>query len=393
MPSPAGGLDDPAWAETLGAEAADEHVSTASMGPEAKLGRAAAGRAYLHFRAGRLWSNDYTVWLQRECEEVPALRASVVEMTTVQVSTWRLRLKEPEAIAAYDHKTERIVRDTTAQMRRRRNMFDIPFSVDARTMSYFNQRVPTRVWLENQAAMRILHRQSAKVVLNAMMEIQPKPPFITNGFVACFCVDQCNHWEASAFSKKGQFRGNERLDKLGMPVVIRSETVLNVVEKHLPFTSPMLTPDEVKLIRDNGPYTEDKNKLFKALDPKLLEKEQWNMVCFMLSLLMLNVPPPLLPQLPKSEQEITDKILGKPSVKPAGPSHIKIHKPIPKCETQSYSDAFKTMAYLSGLVPAQYGRRASKSSRSVHDARRTAACALRGPLAARPAREHPLQLL
>ena len=178
-----------------------------------------------------------------------------------------------------------------------------------------------------------------------------------------------------------------------MPVVIRSETVLNVVEKHLPFTSPMLTPDEVKLIRDNGPYTEDKNKLFKALDPKLLEKEQWNMVCFMLSLLMLNVPPPLLPQLPKSEQEITDKILGKPSVKPAGPSHIKIHKPIPKCETQSYSDAFKTMAYLSGLVPAQYGRRASKSSRSVHDARRTAACALRGPLAARPAREHPLQLL
>ena len=98
-------------------------------------------------------------------------------------------------------------------------------------------------------------------------------------------------------------------------------------------------------------------------------------------------------QLPKSEQEITDKILGKPSVKPAGPSHIKIHKPIPKCETQSYSDAFKTMAYLSGLVPAQYGRRASKSSRSVHDARRTAACALRGPLAARPAREHPLQLL
>ena len=52
--------------------------------------------------------------------------------------------------------------------------------------------------------------------------------FIKNGFVSVFGVDQNNIWQASAHSKRGEFRGAERVNKLGMPIQIRSETVLNV---------------------------------------------------------------------------------------------------------------------------------------------------------------------
>lgn len=342
---PTAGLPDPQWGSP-GGGAAEGAVASAEtlIVPEAKLSRAAAWRSWIVFRAGRLWSCDYAHFLNLERLEVPELREKVVQTCLGQMSIYRERLTNPHQIAAYDAKTERMIRDQTAVLRRRANQFDIPFSVDARSQSYFNQRVPKRVWKDQQHGLVILHRDSTEKVARTMVEVQPAPPFIANMHVACFGVDQCNHWQASQFSKKGEFRGAERLNKLGMPVTIRSETVLNVVQRLLPFTAPMLTPQEVQLIQANGPYTEDKNNVFAVLNPQRLEREMWSWVACMLLLLMPQE------ELPDSEEQIVERILGKPRIKPIGRSEFRIHPPIPKCETQSYEDCSKMIMYLSALV-------------------------------------------
>ena len=331
-------------------EAEAEVAGPTLLEKEAKLSRAATWRVVLVMRAARLWTCDYTHLLELERLEKPVLRDKVLTLAMNQISTYRARLKDAAQIARYNDKTERVIRDQTAVLRRRANQLDIPFSVDARTMSYMNQRVATRVWKDMQHGLLILHRSSAQKVLETMVEVQPAPPFVVNEHVACFGVDQCNHWQAAQHSKKGEFRGAERLNKLGMPIVIRSETVLNVVQRFLPFTAPMLTAQEVQLIQDKGPYTEDPNNVFAALNPQLLEKELWAWVAVMLSLLMPDVLPPLLPKLPESEEEVVERILGKPSIKPTGRSEYRIHPPIPKCETQSYEDTSKMMKFLSALV-------------------------------------------
>jgi hypothetical protein len=219
---------------------------------EAAISQAAAWRSYQLERARRLWACDYTPHVVQESLEHPELRAQVLEVFEKQTSSWRSRLKDEDAIRRYEDKTERMIRDTVAIARRRRNQLDIPFSVFARSISYFNQRVPTRIWREQLKSMRIVSRNTVMNMLNFMMEVEPKPPFITNPHVAVFGFDQCNHWQAAATSKKGEFRGAERLNSQGMPISIRSETVLNTVQRHIPFTNPLLSAAEAQLIRQEG---------------------------------------------------------------------------------------------------------------------------------------------
>lgn len=206
----------------------------------------------LLWRATRLWAPDFRPLIEAEALEAPVLRARVVELYSHQVSTYRARLKDARLLARYDAKTERMIRDETAVARRRRNQSDIPFSVDARSISYFNQRVPERVWKDNQKGLRIEHRDTCMKVLNAMMEVEPQPGFIVNRTVSVFGCDQCNHWQSASTSKKGEFRGAERLNSQGMPMHIRSETVLNIVERQIPFTMPLLTSAEYQLIQQEG---------------------------------------------------------------------------------------------------------------------------------------------
>ena len=51
-------------------------------------------------------------------------------------------------------------------------------------------------------------------------------------------------------------------------------------------------------------------------------------------------------QLPLTEREVVDRVLGKPSEKPSGPSWMQVRKSIPNCETQSFMDVQKMHANL-----------------------------------------------
>ena len=300
-----------------------------------------------------MWAPCFRAHLTAEAFEAPQVRGPIEQLHYTLMSSYRERLKDPELIARYELKTERAVRDATAVARRRKSQLDIPFSTWARSISYFNQRVPTRVWVDNRKGFRIVHRDIALKMLDYMLVTEPKPPFAENPFVAIFGVDQCNFWQASSTSKKGEFRGAERLNSQGMPIAIRSQTVLNVVQRQVPITFPMLTPADVALITERGPYTQDFRLIFPVLHPRTVNADMWNWADELISLLVhddeqLPDARPTQLRLPSDERTITERVLAKPPNKPPGPSEMKFHPSVPNCETQSFTDVQKMWAALLG---------------------------------------------
>ena len=347
------GLEDPAWAkadDTARDTEVEEEISTEKMlKASSKLSQAAFWRERMLWRARRLWS-DYELMLEIEKHERPDIRQKVIELYREHTSSYRRRLHDPEAIVKYDQKTERIVRDTTATARRRENQLDVPFSVDARTGSYMNQRIARRAWEDQQHGLRILHHTSAEAVLEAMMEVIPRAPFVINPHVSVFGADQCYHMQ-SASTKRGERRGAERLNANGMPIYLRSETVLNIVERQIPFNNPLLTPAEVQLIADKGPYTQDPHVVESLLDPVAVERNKWAWVASLMQLVAPGAgqPPPLVAQLPTTESEVVDRVLGKPAARPPGRSAYKIQPSVQQCATQYHDDAFKMWPILLAL--------------------------------------------
>ena len=88
-------------------------------------------------------------------------------------------------------------------------------------------------------------------------------------------------------------------------------------------------------------YTEDWRNVLKPLNKVVVEAARWKWVEDTLDLLAPKVHPPLVRRLPKTEREVTDLLLGKPSQKPSRPSYYHILPVVRKCETQSYGDLSK----------------------------------------------------
>ena len=149
-----------AWedvSEAATATAADDAAPDVTAWSEIKVSRAEdARRKYLQ-RATNLWGSpqEYLEYLRLESLETPELWESVALMFAGQCSSYRQRLHDERRIAKYDAKADKQVRDTVSVLRRRRSQLDIPFSTYARSVSYFNQRVPHRVWIEQRRGLRI----------------------------------------------------------------------------------------------------------------------------------------------------------------------------------------------------------------------------------------------
>jgi hypothetical protein len=106
-------------------------------------------------RARKLWQCDYAPPLHEERLEEPQLWETTSLLFSAQTSTYRQRMTDERLALKYDAKADKQVRDTVAVLRRRRNIHVVPFSVMARSLSYFNQRVPERVWADQCRGMRI----------------------------------------------------------------------------------------------------------------------------------------------------------------------------------------------------------------------------------------------
>jgi hypothetical protein len=180
-------------------------------------------------------------------------------------------------------------------------------------------------------------------LLDAMLEHEPPLPWPRNQYVAAFAVDQCNIWQAAKKTKRGAFRGTERLDADGMPVVIRSTTILNIVQREVPFTMGMLTPEELEEIREKGPYTEDYNTVLSHVDPIVVRRqlhEGFSEICALLAVLSQF-----------SEESVTDALLERPHVDVGGRTPMNFLPSIQNCDTKRHQDVFRFIPYLMQHCP------------------------------------------
>jgi hypothetical protein len=108
-----------------------------------------------HRYARRLWSCDYTSELLEEKAEAPELWQFVTEHFASQTSSYRMRLTDPRLIERYDAKAEKQIRDHVSVLRRRKSAHVLTFSCMARSISYLNQKLATRVWADHQRGLKI----------------------------------------------------------------------------------------------------------------------------------------------------------------------------------------------------------------------------------------------
>ena len=157
----------PRWARTQTAweEASEAATPTpAAVAPDADhppwprpSTRALRSRERLLQRANALWGSpeDYREHLRLEALEDPVLWECTAKLFQGQASRYRQELTDERLIGRYDAKADKQIRDAVSVLRRRQSQEIIPFSTDARSISYFNQRTPTRVWRDQQQGLRI----------------------------------------------------------------------------------------------------------------------------------------------------------------------------------------------------------------------------------------------
>lgn len=126
----------------------------------AKRNQAEEARVTLLRRARALWGSpeEYKEALRLEALEDPILYEAISQVFHCQTGaprSYRARMTDVTKIERFDAKMEKQVRDAVSVMRRRRSQKIIPFSTAARSVSYFNQRTPHRVWADQQRGMRI----------------------------------------------------------------------------------------------------------------------------------------------------------------------------------------------------------------------------------------------
>ena len=179
-------------------------------------------------------------------------------------STYRRRITG-EAAEAYDARKDARVRDCAAILRRGHNQRDWSFSVLARSISYFNQRVPAAVWNEECNARRLASRPTCIRLLEAAVACEPPTEYPLQHLVAVFGADQTFKWMGANKNAKGH-RGAERVDEQGLPIKIKHLVYVNSIRLRMPATLPSLSAAKVMYLRAcKTAYTEDFADIFPYL--------------------------------------------------------------------------------------------------------------------------------
>ena len=123
-------------------------------------------------------------------------------------SSYRRRLP-PERAAEYDAKALKRARSSVGTMKRIANTRAWCFSVVARSLSWFNQRVPHRVWADACEDHYVASRPRCLALLHEMRRVEPKPEWTASPDVFVFAADQTYCWQGC--KKRGRARqGAER---------------------------------------------------------------------------------------------------------------------------------------------------------------------------------------
>lgn len=232
---------------------------------------------------------------------------------------------------------------------RERSQKIIPFSVAARSLSWLMQRVPTRVWADQQRRKELVHRAVCKKLLDCMLECRPPPSFLVSNLITFVYGDQ-------TYKQRGSTRRAERLEYIGrdgLPLNIEREVVFNSV--HLPVPAallPQLDAQAVGMIQQHGVYC---GAPFLSILPFLAANAvQQSLDAFMGSQLAL------INQLAQSEQKnlnmlssaaIMDALVGRPAVDPGGPTYINILPTLRDTDTKAYADGYRMWEHWQRCLP------------------------------------------
>ena len=177
--------DAPAESPTKPESAPSDH-STGDMQHAEGTEKIVRWRKVLDF-ATDLWCSDYKPFMQAE-----RARARDV-METLEHNSYRRRLKGEKA-AEYDRKQERKLMNSLANFDRACNQQSWTFSQVAKSCSWYNQRVPARVWKDAVANRQVASRDSAHLVFQEMGRVEKPVPFTRSPVVTVCAADQTFMW-------------------------------------------------------------------------------------------------------------------------------------------------------------------------------------------------------
>ena len=284
--------------------------------------------------APSLWSSDYRPFLQ--AEDLAAQAA----LDMLPQSSYRQRLTA-EAAAAYDAKALKRARSAVGMLARVANTRAWTFSVVARSLSWFNQRVPHRVWADACEDRYVASRPRCLELLHEMRRVEPQPAWIASPNVFVFAADQTYCWQGC--QKRGRARqGAERTDSTGMPLIIRSEVYVNSVRFHVPFKLCDLSRGELAEL-EQGPYTKAWEAVLPALQPRAVERGELELQLELNALVLAAMG--ATPAADVSLRTIMLALLSHPPNDPGGPTPMEWQEVLQKCSTQSYEDLRRIIAH------------------------------------------------
>ena len=135
-----------------------------------------------------LFSANYEPFITAEIEATKA--AAVPDEPT----SYRRQLKGAKA-DAYDERQTARVAESLAVYKRTQNQRAWSFSIVAKSLSWFNQRVPVRVWPGAQKARAVCSRDACKRIYEAMMQNEPTPAWTASPHVFVLGYDQTYCWQ------------------------------------------------------------------------------------------------------------------------------------------------------------------------------------------------------
>ena len=297
-----------------------------------------------------LMSTNYADHLAIEDAAAAEQRSAVAQF--FRPSSYRARSSTStglhgERLQSYDARTADRQRDSVAHLRRAVNQRDWSFSILARSISWFNQRIPHRVWNSEQKAGRVAHRDTCTRLLNACSKLLCVR-FALHRSVAVFGADQTYAWQGMSKTAK-HHRAVERLDAAGVPIEIKHLVYVNCVQVLLPHNFPALNGIELLQIALHGPYTEPYANLYAPLNPARVQQDLRSYAHEVARHLRDAVPPGTqVDQI--TLRAIAQATFGYPDTDPRGPTPIEITPPLLDTDTKSYNDLMKIFSWCLRFV-------------------------------------------
>ena len=118
-----------------------------------------------------LWASNYHVLFIAELKQYAHIGTPMLELYE------SLRSQRRQVELLDDAAALLRVASTVATLAREQSLAVLPLSTVSRSISYLNQRVPSRVWAAERKQRRLVHKSVAIKILRLMLECRPPPAF------------------------------------------------------------------------------------------------------------------------------------------------------------------------------------------------------------------------